>query len=108
LDAAAGAARVTCEHCVNGLRPLEWTDPLEVAVCLCQAGQAYRQATNNGHAAVPLWQVWCAQHQVEPERVRLMEQVWSAEELTAAGLRPAAAPANRAAALLAAGQRGKR
>jgi hypothetical protein len=99
---------MTCSHCVNGLRPLEWTDPLEIAVCLCPSGQVYRQATNNGRVVEALWQVWCAVHQVEPGRVYLMEQVWSAEELAAAGLRPAAAPANRAAALLAAGQKGKR
>jgi hypothetical protein len=108
-----GDGSVSCDHCVNGLRPLEWTDrapsePLDVAVCLCDAGQVYRRAVNEGHAAVPLWRVWCAQHQVPPERVKLMEDVWSASELADAGLRKAAEPQSRAAALLNSGARSKR
>lgn len=104
---------MTCLHCVNGLRPLEWTDAKpgdlpEFAVCLCDAGQSYRRAENNGHQAVPLWQVWCAVHQVQPERVRLMEDVWSASELAAVGLGREVQPVQRASALLKAGERGKR
>jgi hypothetical protein len=103
---------MTCDHCVNGLRPLEWTDakpgdPPEFAVCLCDAGQAYRRGVNNGRSAMPLWRVWCAQHRVDPSRVRLMEDVWTAEELAAVGLRNGPAPMSRAAALLAAGERRK-
>lgn len=103
---------MSCEHCVNGLRPLEWTDAKpgdlpDFAVCLCPAGQAYRRGENEGRRTVALWRVWCAVHQVDPSRVRLIEDIWSAEELAAAGLTmlAAAGPASRAAALLAKGRR---
>lgn len=101
---------MTCDHCVNGLRPLEWTDarpgdPIDVAVCLCDAGQAYRRAENEGHATVPLWRVWCAVHQVDPSRVFMLEQIYSRDELAAVGLVASAAPASREAALLARGKR---
>lgn len=104
---------MTCDHCVNGLRPLEWTDatpgdPVDVAVCLCDAGQEYRRATNEGRRTVPLWRVWCAVHQVDPSRVFLLEDVYSGAELEAAGLRKAPVSLSREAALLAAGRKVKR
>lgn len=101
---------MTCDHCVNGLRPIEWSDakpgePVDFAVCLCEHGQAYRRDTNEGHQTVPLWRVWCAIHQVDPSRVFLMEQVWTARELAAVGLGQAASPPARESVLLARGRK---
>lgn len=79
---------------------------LHFAVCLCEVGQSLRRGENNGRRTVSLWRVWCAREQVDPSRVFLLEEVFSAEELAAAGLRRVAAPLSREAALLAAG-RGK-
>lgn len=104
---------MTCEHCVNGLRPLEWTDakagdPVDIAVCLCEAGQAYRLGQNCGRRTVALWRVWCAAHQVDPSRVFMLEQVYSAAELAAVGLRTRdSGVASRESALLAKGRRSK-
>lgn len=102
---------MTCDHCVNGLRPMEWTDarpgdPVDVAVCLCEAGQVYRRAENEGHKTVPLWRVWCAAHQVDPSRVFMLEDIYTADELRAVGLLPAVVEAKtREAAILAAASR---
>lgn len=100
---------MTCDHCINGLRPIEWKDakpgaPWDFAVCLCESGQAYRRSENEGRKTVPLWRVWCARHQVDPSRVFMAEEVWSADELRAVGL-IAASQQSRADALLAKGRR---
>ncbi len=97
---------MTCPVCVNGLLVQEWTNaPADYAVCLCEAGQVYRRATNEGRDTVPLWRVWCAVHQVDPSRVFLLEQVYSAEELASVGLGASTDPVSREAALLAKGGR---
>ena len=79
---------VSCVHCADkGLTCLNWADaPEDYAVCLCKAGQLMRQTGNHRKATVPLWRVWCAKWQVDPERVLLIEDVLSADELRARGL----------------------
>jgi hypothetical protein len=100
---------MTCDHCVYGLLIQEWTDaPHDFAVCLCDAGQVYRRDTNEGHRTVPLWRVWCAVHQVDPSRVFLLEEIYTGEELTAAGLTKPPVSLSREAALLAKGLKVKR
>lgn len=81
---------------------------LYFAVCLCEAGQSFRAADNNGRRTAPLWQLWCAHHRVDPSRVFLLEEVLSAVELTALGFRRAPTSISRESALLAAGRKVKR
>lgn len=98
---------MTCQACEGrGLLVQEWTnaDP-DFAICLCETGRVWRQASNNGHATVPLWRVWCARWQVDPGRMYLLEDVYSASELAAVGLAVTAPTVNREAALLAAGKK---
>lgn len=78
---------------------------LFVAVCLCEAGMAWRQRENHGRKVPPLWLVWCAQHQVSPNRVCLLEDVWTTAEMSAAGFSKPVAQISREAALLAADRR---
>jgi hypothetical protein len=106
---------VTCEHCIDGLRPLEWTDakpgdPIDIAVCVCAAGMALRKADNCGARCEPLWRVWCAVHGVDPSRVFMLEQVYTPEELRIVGLVPPAPPTgkSREAAILAAAAKVRR
>lgn len=101
---------VNCPICFDkGLAVLEWTDaPPDFGVCLCDAGQAMRRTENEGRAVTPLWRVWCALHQVDPSRVSMLEDVFTADELTAVGLRKAPANISREAALLAAGRKAKK
>lgn len=98
---------MTCETCSGlGLLIQEWTDaPHDFSICVCEAGQAWRRAENNGHKTVPQWLLWCARWQVEPERVFLLEDVYTGQELAAAGLSKPVVDFNREAALLAAGRR---
>jgi hypothetical protein len=101
---------VTCETC-DGLGMLiqEWTDaPHDFAVCLCQAGQAFRVAENRGRRTVPHWRVWCSRWQVDPSRVFLLEEVYSRDELAAAGLTAQPTAISREASLLAAGRRSRK
>jgi hypothetical protein len=82
-------------------------DDLLFAVCLCEAGRRMRR-NRNWAPTVPLWQVWCAREQVNPERVSLVEHVYDAKTLKAAGLVPGVPSiADRSSALLAAGKRTK-
>ena len=88
---------------------LDWADALaDYGVCLCPAAAWFRRKTNNGKPLTCAgWQVWAARYQVEPSRVYLLEQVYSKEELAAAGLAVGPA-ADREAQLIAAGRKGKR
>lgn len=75
------------------------------ALCLCPAASWYRSDRNADKPTGSYgWQVWAAQHHVDPSRIYRIEDVWSAEELRAAGLERRSVPsvANREAALLAA------
>jgi hypothetical protein len=100
---------VSCDVCGGlGMLILEWTDaPSDFAVCLCQAGQVYRTATNNRAKTVPLWRVWCAREQVDPSRVFLLEDIYSPSELDAVGLSVHPVPLNRMEALLASGRKAR-
>lgn len=78
-------------------------DDLHFAVCLCEAGKAMRWNRNNRAKTVPLWRLWAARERVHPSRICLAEQVFSRDELTAAGfLLPVVT--DRATALLKAGK----
>lgn len=81
-------------------------DDLLFAVCLCEAGLRWRRRENHGIKVDPLWVVWCAKEQVNPNRVCMIEDVMSPEQLQERGLtRPAQPTAvSREAALLAAGK----
>lgn len=92
---------------------MEWADaqpgdPIDIAVCVCEAGQAYRLAVNERRRTVPMWRVWCAVHQVDPLRVFLLEQIYSAEELRAVGLAAPVEKQSREARILAAAAKVKR
>lgn len=80
---------------------------LHFALCLCGYGMSLRTTENHHRKVTPLWQVWAAQHQVAHGRVHRLEDVYSAEELAAAGFRKGQ-PASRAEALLAAGRKQSR
>lgn len=107
---------VTCPLCDGrGLYPfVEPSNPkpdsaitfadLWFAVCLCDAGQTYRLDMNCGRQVAPLWRVWCAIHQVDPNRVFLLEDVFTAEQIAAAGYVASRQKPSREAALLAAGR----
>lgn len=82
---------------------------MHYAVCLCEVGRTFRVATNNGRKVAPLWRVWCAREQVDPSRVFMLEDVYSAEELAAWGFQKATPlQVDREAALQAAGKKVKR
>lgn len=102
---------MTCDVCLDGFLVVEWTDaPPDVAVCLCEEGQRWRYAENDDKPTVPQWRVWCARWQVDPARVFMVEDVWTAEELAAVGLgvEPVVAISREAAILAAASKRVKR
>lgn len=97
---------MTCPVCIDGLLIQEWTDaPHDFAVCLCEAGQAWRLAENEGRATVPQWRLWCARHGIDPARMFLVEDIYSREELAAVGLVVGGAAVSRESALRAAGKR---
>ena len=103
---------MTCTNCGDkGLTVLNWTDAdPDYAICLCPVGQQLRSTRNatKGNCS-PLWQVWCALHQVDPARVLLLESVHSAEELAFLGFGPKQPSGGREQALLGMGRekRGK-
>ena len=103
-----------CESCEDtGLVPFVYEgdpDPvtpedLRFALCLCDAGQSLRRSTNNGRPVPALWEVWAAMHQVPPSRIVRVEDVFSGEELAAAGFGQPVATIDREARLLAASRR---
>jgi hypothetical protein len=100
---------MTCANCDDkGLTVLNWTDAEpDYAVCLCSVGQELRRSTNEGKTTVALWRLWCAVHQVDPSRVRLLEDVHSVEELVQLGF-GSQPSGNRESALLAMAKKGKR
>jgi hypothetical protein len=66
---------------------LNWADaPDDFAVCLCHVGVEMRCTVNEGRETSPLWLVWCAQNQVDPERVFMVEDVLTADEMAERGL----------------------
>ena len=100
---------MNCAHCGGlGLAIQEWTDAeSDYAVCVCEAGQAFRLADNNGRSVVPQWRLWCARWDVDPARVFMLEDIYTAQELAAAGLSRPVAGGGRESALLAAARRRK-
>ena len=97
---------MSCDVCIDGFVVVEWTNaPPDFAVCLCATGQAWRRADNNGRQTVPAWRVWCAQWQVDPAKVFMVEDVYNPQELAAVGLVKPKADVSRESALLAAGRR---
>ena len=97
-----------CDSCDSkGVIVLNWADaPEEYALCLCPMGRQMRRQDNTGRRTVPLWEVWAAAHQVEPERVWRLEDVLSVEELQARGFsRVAVEVASQDSALMAASRR---
>jgi hypothetical protein len=80
---------------------------LGFAVCLCPSGQALRVSVNAKRRVAPQWVLWAARHSVDPSRVALLENVFSAEDVAAAGFSRPVAQMNREAALLAASRKGK-
>lgn len=77
-------------------------------VCLCEVGQKFRVDTNNGRKTNPQWHLWAATNHVALDRVALVEDVYDAAELKAAGLTVQAPTADREASMLAAGKKAKR
>lgn len=75
------------------------------AVCLCAVGRTYRRRENEGRKVPPLSLVWCAREQVSPERICMIEDAYSADELKAAGLSVKPPSLSREAALLARGRK---
>jgi hypothetical protein len=83
-------------------------DDVRYAVCICDAGQRQRENTNEGRKVIPQWRFWCAKHDVDPSRVSMVEDVYSAEELAAAGFPSIVAVSQDIhTALLAAGKKAK-
>lgn len=99
-----------CHSCGDkGMIRVPWTDDKaedDFAICLCDVGQDMRNTRNAGkETGYALWQVWCAQNQVQPSRIYLMEEILTPAELAERGFGPASAvPVDREAALLAAGK----
>jgi hypothetical protein len=96
-----------CPHCGGiGLIWINWADyegPREIAVCLCSKGLQLRSTKNAGkETGVAAWQVWAYGQGLDPERIYMLEDVLSPEDLQARGFGAVAAPADREAALLAA------
>jgi hypothetical protein len=111
----AEGEHMSCQACEGlGLVPIVAADnpkpdgaigveDLHVAVCLCDAGRWYRSDVNAGRRTGCYgWQVWCAQHQVAPERVHRLEDVYPAVEAAALGLGRQPKQVSGEAALLAA------
>jgi hypothetical protein len=108
---------MTCSTCGDkGLVRFDWSDaPPDFGMCLCPAGGWFRSDVNAQRRTGSCgWQVWCAQHRVEPSRMFFLEEVLTAAELAAAGFAAAGdstprVETSREAALLGAGRtrRGK-
>jgi hypothetical protein len=99
---------VTCGVCQGkGLVRVNWADAAEdYAVCLCAHGLALRVNRNyTAHQVAALWQLWGAREGIDPSRILMLEDVLTADELTARGLAAGVEPRqDREAALLASGK----
>lgn len=56
-------------------------EPDEFALCLCAAGQAWRNETNAGRQTFPLWHMWAAREQVAHERIGPIEDFYEPAEI---------------------------
>lgn len=77
---------MTCPHCADkGIIRMKFHSGEEdqFALCLCAAGQAWRNTQNAGRTTYPLWHVWAAREQVPHERIGLIEE-WNDEAELAA------------------------
>lgn len=111
---------MSCQPCGDhGLIRLNYQDAPELyargddapdgfAVCLCRVGQQWRIANNNGKPCIPLWQLWAIRNGVEPERVRLLEDVLTPTDLAGLGFQPTQTPPPLDAIAAAARARGRR
>ena len=95
-----------CPVCADrGIVRVNWEDaPPDFAICVCGTGLSLRVDRNYTHVTAPLWHLWCAREGISQERVFLLEDVLTPDELTARGI-PAAEPSDetRETALLRAG-----
>jgi hypothetical protein len=80
-------------------------DDLHFAICLCDAGKDLQWDKNEKARTVPRWRVWAAREQIQPSRVCLVEDAFTAADLIAAGLVAERRSEDRSAALLAAGRK---
>jgi hypothetical protein len=107
---------MTCDLCTDGFVPFVPSTnatpdgditaaDLYFAVCLCALGRAWRVRENCGRKVAPLWVAWCAKQGVSTDRVCMVEDVYSASELQAAGLTRQPANLSREAALMSRGRK---
>jgi hypothetical protein len=101
---------MSCATCRDvGIVKLNFLEGDEYGICLCPMGERMRGAVNNGHAAAPLWQVWCAREQVDPALVHPIEDVLTVQELADRGFTElTAASATDAIAAAARNRKAKR
>lgn len=77
---------MTCRHCADkGIIRVRYQggDVDDFALCLCDAGQAWRNERNAYRDTYPLWHVWAARNQVEHARIGPIEEWHDASELRA-------------------------
>lgn len=101
---------MTCPSCNNrGVFKVAYHDgsPVEFAVCLCQAGEAFRRTENNGKAHVPAYQVWAIRYGIDPAHVAPMEELLTDEELAARGFGSVEVSASTAIDAIAAAARAR-
>lgn len=83
---------MTCSSCNDhGVFRIAYHDgsQADFALCLCQAGQLMRLATNNGAPVTPQWEVWAFRQGIPLERVAPMEDLLTDEEMAARSVQPA-------------------
>lgn len=96
---------MTCQTCGDrGVVRVNWKDADEdYAVCLCLVGAGLRSTTNAGKPCEPGWRVWAAQRSVHPDRITMLEDVLTPDELAVKGFQELSA-ASAMDAIVAAAQ----
>lgn len=74
-----------CPVCLDrGIVRVNWADaPDDYAICICGTGLELRVDRNSKAGVYPLWHLWCAREGVSQDRVFLLEDVLTPEEIAA-------------------------
>jgi hypothetical protein len=94
---------MTCQSCGGwGISLIVYEDTSEVyAVCLCPIGEQWRSThtfvnhsgdVGKSERTDPLWHIWAHQHGITVERMKLIEDAVTPEELARRGFRELSAP----------------
>jgi hypothetical protein len=99
---------MSCQVCADkGIVKLNWSDaPEDYGVCLCAVGRTMRETRNAGKRTdYALWQVWATREGIDPDRVLLLEDILTDEEMRECGFVRQVVTSDPMAALSSIGKR---